>query len=56
MNKTNKKRPVKRPRQRWTDRVKDDLKSSSNGTIIEGAEDRERWRILVQAAKRLNVA
>lgn len=38
------------------DRVKNDLKSLSNGTRIEDAKDRERWRILVKAAKRLNGA
>ncbi|CAI6356461.1 unnamed protein product [Macrosiphum euphorbiae] len=45
-----------RPRQRWLDRVKDDLKRLSNGASIEDAEDRELWRTLVEAAKRLNGA
>lgn len=39
INKPNKKRPVGRPRQRWMGRVKDDLKSLSNETSIEDAED-----------------
>ncbi|KAF0752457.1 putative transposon-derived protein F52C9.6, partial [Aphis craccivora] len=43
INKPNKKRPVGRPRQRWLDRVKDDLKSLSNGASILDAEDRELW-------------
>ncbi|KAL5236173.1 hypothetical protein ACI65C_003583 [Semiaphis heraclei] len=46
----------RRPRQRWLDRVKDDLKKLSNGASIEDAEDREVWRTLVEAAKRLNGA
>jgi hypothetical protein len=37
-------------------RVKDDLKRLSNGVSIEDAEDRELWRTLVEAAKRLNGA
>ncbi|KAL4154352.1 hypothetical protein QTP88_000231 [Uroleucon formosanum] len=56
INKPNKKRPVGRPRQRWLDRVKDDLKRLSNGASIVDAEDRELWRTLVEAAKRLNGA
>jgi hypothetical protein len=47
---------VGRPRQRWLDRVKDDLKTLRNGANIEDAEDREGWRALVEAAKRLNGA
>ncbi|KAF0728937.1 putative transposon-derived protein F52C9.6, partial [Aphis craccivora] len=56
INKPNKKQPVGRPRQRWLDRVKDDLKSLSNGASVVDAEDREIWRTLVEAAKRLNGA
>ncbi|XP_050443868.1 uncharacterized protein LOC126847604 [Adelges cooleyi] len=56
INKPNKKRPVGRPRQRWLDRVKDDLKRLRNGAGIEDAEHREVWRALVEAAKRLNGA
>ncbi|XP_025412526.1 uncharacterized protein LOC112684995 [Sipha flava] len=56
INKPNKKRLVGRPRQRWLDRVKDDLKRLSNGASIEDAEDQELWRTLVEAAKRLNGA
>jgi len=56
VNKPNKKRPVGRPRQRWLDRVKDNLKTLRNEGSIEDAEDREGWRALVEAAKRLNGA
>jgi hypothetical protein len=50
MWKPNKKRPIERPRQRWTDRVKEDLKLLG---IIEGeqlAKNRELWRGVVEAA------
>lgn len=39
----NKKRPVEKPRQRWMDRVKDDLKRLRNGASIGDAENREGW-------------
>ncbi|KAE9523132.1 hypothetical protein AGLY_016473 [Aphis glycines] len=55
-NKPNKKLPVGRPRQRWLDRVKDDLKTLRNGASIEDAKDREGWRAMVEATKRLNGA
>lgn len=38
------------------DRVKDDSMRLKDGADIEDAEDREGWRALVEAAKRLNGA
>jgi len=54
--KPNKKRPLGRPRQRWSDRV---YISRSNRLIgvenpEEMANDRERWEEVVAAAKGLN--
>jgi len=48
---------VRRPRQRWLDRVRDTLKILCNGASIENVEDREVWRALVEAdANRLTGA
>lgn len=49
-SKPNKKRNAGRPRKRWLDRVKNDLKR--NGTSIEDADDRKGWRALVEAKKK----
>jgi hypothetical protein len=56
INKPNKKQPVGRPRQRWMDRVRDDLKRLRIGASIEDTEKQELWKTLVEAAKRLNGA
>lgn len=57
IKKPNKKRPVGKPRQYWMDRVRNDLKRLRNGSsIAEDGENRELWRISVEAAKRLNGA
>jgi len=53
IDKPNKKRPVGKQRQRWMDRVKDELKILRNGASIDDAEDRGVWRAPVEAAKRL---
>lgn len=50
----NKKRPWRRLRQRWIGRVTKDLEEISETTRIVDAEDRDRWRTLVETAKRLN--
>jgi len=54
--KPNKKCPVGSPRKHWMDRVRDDLKRFKNEAITEDVEDREVWRAVVEAAKRLNDA
>jgi hypothetical protein len=36
------------------DRIRDDLKRLRIGASIEDAENRELWKTLVEAAKRLN--
>lgn len=56
IKKPNKKGQVERPRQRWMDRVRDDLKSLRIRTSIEDAENRKHQRTLVEIAKRLNGA
>jgi len=51
------KRPLGRPRRRWEDNIKMDLQEVGNGGIdwIELAQDRERWRALVNAIINLRV-
>jgi len=43
------KRPLGRPRRRWEDNIKMDLKEVGCGGLdwIELAQDRDRWRALV---------
>ena len=45
------KRPLGRPRSRWEDNIKTDLQEVGSGVIdwIELAQDRDRWRALVNA-------
>ena len=45
------KRPLGRPRRRWEDNIKMDLQEVGCGVMdwVELAEDRERWRALVNA-------
>ena len=51
------KRPRGRPRRRWKDNIKMDLQEVGCGCInwIELAEDRDRWRVLVNAVMNLRV-
>jgi hypothetical protein len=46
------KRPLGRPRRRWDDNIKIDLQEVGCGGVdwIELAQDRDRWRALVNAA------
>jgi hypothetical protein len=52
------KRPLGRPRHRWKDNIKMDLKEvECKGTgWIKVAQDRDRWRALVNAVMNLRVS
>jgi len=41
------------PGERWMDRVKNYLKRTDQTVVIEDADDRDRRRVLVETAKRL---
>ena len=51
------KRPLGRPRRRWEDNIKVDLQEVGCGGMdwIELAQDRGRWRVLVNAVMNLRV-
>jgi len=51
------KRPFGRPRRRWEDNIKMDLQEVGCGDMawIEKAQDRDRWRALVNAVMNLQV-
>jgi len=48
-------RPIGRPRHRWEDNIKMDLQEVGCGAMdwIELAQDRDRWRALVNAVMNL---
>jgi hypothetical protein len=49
-------RPFERPRRRWEDNIKMDLQDVGWGmNWIELAQDRDRWRALVNAVMKLRV-
>ena len=52
------KRPLGRPRCRWEDNIKMDLQGVGCGGMdwIELAQDRDRWRALVNAVMNLRVS
>ena len=51
------KRPLGRPRRRWDDNIKMDLKEVGGGCgdWMELAQDRERWRALVSTVRNFRV-
>jgi hypothetical protein len=51
------KKPLGRPRRRWKDIIKMDLQGIGSGGIdwIELAQDRDRWRALVNVEMNLRV-
>jgi hypothetical protein len=51
------KRPLGRPRHRWVDNIKMDLRAigSDGGDWIDLAQDRDQWRTLVKAVMNLRV-
>jgi hypothetical protein len=51
------KRPLGRPRHRWEDNIRMDLQEVGCGGIdwIELAQDRDRWRAIVNAVMNLRV-
>jgi hypothetical protein len=51
------KRPIGRPRRRWEDNIKMDLQDVGWGGMdwIDMAEDRDRWRALVNAVMNILV-
>ena len=51
------KRPLGRPRSRWEDNIRMDLKEIgiNAGNWVDSAQDRDYWRALVNAALNLRV-
>jgi hypothetical protein len=51
------KRPLGRPRRRWEDNIRMDLREVECGGVdwMELAQDRDRWRALVSAVMNLRV-
>ena len=50
------KRPLGRPRRRWEDNIKMDLREvGGGGDWMELAQDRDRWRALVNTVMNLRV-
>ena len=51
------KRPLGRPRPRWEDNIKMDLQEVGCGGVdwIELAQDRDRWRAIVNAVRNIRV-
>jgi hypothetical protein len=52
------KRPLGRPRRRWVDNIKIDLREIGwhGGDWIDLAQDRDQWRVLVKAVMNVRVS
>jgi hypothetical protein len=48
------KRPIGRPKLRWEDDVSEDIKSMNLRNWRNVAQDRERWKKIIEQAKTLN--
>ena len=50
-------RPLGRPRHRWEDNIRMDLREVGCGSVdwMELAQDRDRWRVFVSAVMNLQV-
>jgi hypothetical protein len=57
MGNTEGKRPLERPKHRWEDGIRMDLREIVRGSVdwIHLAQDRDRWRALVSAVMNLRV-
>jgi hypothetical protein len=57
MGKPEGERPLGRPRRRWLDNIKIDLKRDKDGMVywIDLAQDRDQWRALVNTVMNLRV-
>ena len=57
VGKTEGKRPLGRPRRRWEDNIKMDLREVGYdpGELVDLAEDRDQWRAYVRAVMNLRV-
>jgi hypothetical protein len=53
----NRKRPLERPRRRWEDGIRIDLREIGRGSAdwIQLAQDRDRWRAVVNTVMNLRV-
>jgi len=56
VGKPERKRPLGRPRRRWEDNIKIDLREvGRGGDWMELAQDRDRWRALVNTVMNLRI-
>ena len=57
MGKPEGRRPLGRPRRRWEDNIRMDLREVGYGCVdwMDLAQDRDRWRALVSAVMNLRV-